>query len=48
MLERADVNPAPMTGSRADRARMAAARGRPGRMAAWVFRYEDRGERIKR
>jgi hypothetical protein len=21
---------------------------RPGRMAAWVFRYEDRGERIKR
>jgi hypothetical protein len=21
---------------------------RPGRMAAWIFRYEDKGERIKR
>ena len=20
----------------------------PGRLAAWIFRYEDRGERIKR
>jgi hypothetical protein len=21
---------------------------RPGRIAAWIFRYEDKGERIKR
>jgi hypothetical protein len=26
----------------------ASGRIRPGRLAAWIFRYEDRGERIKR
>jgi NAD(P)-dependent dehydrogenase (short-subunit alcohol dehydrogenase family) len=49
MVEAVDCAPGPDAGSRydaePDRRRLAV---RPGRMAAWVFRYEDRGERRKR
>jgi hypothetical protein len=49
MLRELDGRPGPDQGSRADAE--PADRGtsiRPGRMAAWVFRHEDRGTRIKR
>ncbi|CAN5866283.1 hypothetical protein BH23GEM9_BH23GEM9_10610 [soil metagenome] len=49
MLREMDSRPGPEQGSRADSE--PADRGvsiRPGRMAAWVFRHEDRGTRIKR
>jgi NAD(P)-dependent dehydrogenase (short-subunit alcohol dehydrogenase family) len=49
MLHELEVQPGPDQGSRADTE--PADRGtsiRPGRMAAWVFRHEDRGTRIKR
>ncbi|HUF50513.1 MAG TPA: hypothetical protein VMN60_06755 [Longimicrobiales bacterium] len=49
MLEERAGQPGPEHGSRADSE--PGERGtavRPGRMAAWVFRTEDRGERIKR
>jgi NAD(P)-dependent dehydrogenase (short-subunit alcohol dehydrogenase family) len=49
MLHELSTRPGPDHGSRADSE--PADRGvtiRPGRMAAWVFRYEDRGERYKR
>ena len=41
--------PGVMEGSQADQ-ELGDAEGRirPGRMAAWIFRYEDKGERIKR
>ncbi|HET7322325.1 MAG TPA: hypothetical protein VFI96_07525, partial [Longimicrobiaceae bacterium] len=39
----------PEHGSRSDlEAVQGSARLRPGALAAWVFRHEDRGERIKR
>lgn len=49
MLRELESRPGPEQGSRADAE--PAGRGtsiRPGRMAAWVFRHEDRGTRIKR
>ncbi|HSJ25863.1 MAG TPA: hypothetical protein VK929_14400 [Longimicrobiales bacterium] len=49
MVRALDTRPGPDQGSRADSE--PADRGtsiRPGRMAAWVFRHEDRGTRIKR
>jgi hypothetical protein len=49
MLRELGAQPGPEQGSRADSE--PADRGvsiRPGRMAAWVFRHEDRGTRIKR
>jgi hypothetical protein len=49
MLAELDASPGPQHGSRADAE--LADRGdaiRPGRIAAWVFRHEDRGGRIKR
>jgi NAD(P)-dependent dehydrogenase (short-subunit alcohol dehydrogenase family) len=49
MLHELSTRPGPQQGSRADTE--PGDRGisiRPGRMAAWVFRYEDRGERTKR
>jgi NAD(P)-dependent dehydrogenase (short-subunit alcohol dehydrogenase family) len=49
MLRELEGRPGPEQGSRADAE--PADRGtsiRPGRMAAWVFRHEDRGTRIKR
>jgi NAD(P)-dependent dehydrogenase (short-subunit alcohol dehydrogenase family) len=49
MLRELQLSPGPDDGSRADT--QPGVRGlqvRPGRMAAWVFRMEDRGERIKR
>jgi NAD(P)-dependent dehydrogenase (short-subunit alcohol dehydrogenase family) len=49
MLRELESQPGPEQGSRADAE--PAGRGtsiRPGRMAAWVFRHEDRGTRIKR
>jgi NAD(P)-dependent dehydrogenase (short-subunit alcohol dehydrogenase family) len=49
MVEQVDRAPGADDGSRSDAE--PGARGlavRPGRMAAWVFRYEDRGERRKR
>jgi NAD(P)-dependent dehydrogenase (short-subunit alcohol dehydrogenase family) len=49
MLAELDRSPGPEHGSRADAE--LSDRGmaiRPGRIAAWVFRHEDRGERIKR
>jgi hypothetical protein len=49
MLRELDARPGPERGSRSDSE--PADRGtsiRPGRMAAWVFRQEDRGARIKR
>jgi NAD(P)-dependent dehydrogenase (short-subunit alcohol dehydrogenase family) len=49
MLQELSTRPGPQQGSRADTE--PGDRGvtiRPGRMAAWVFRYEDRGERSKR
>jgi NAD(P)-dependent dehydrogenase (short-subunit alcohol dehydrogenase family) len=49
MLRELGEQPGPERGSRADSE--PADRGvsiRPGRMAAWVFRHEDRGARIKR
>jgi NAD(P)-dependent dehydrogenase (short-subunit alcohol dehydrogenase family) len=49
MVAAVDERPGPESGSRHDtepgQRRLAV---RPGRMAAWVFRYEDRGERRKR
>jgi hypothetical protein len=49
MLHEVDTLPGPIAGSRTDSElsdRILAIR--PGRMAAWVFRHEDRGARIKR
>lgn len=49
MLQELNTGPGPLHGSRTDAE--PGDRGvsiRPGRMAAWVFRYEDRGERTKR
>ncbi|HSJ31865.1 MAG TPA: hypothetical protein VK933_10560 [Longimicrobiales bacterium] len=49
MLQGLNTGPGPLHGSRTDAE--PGDRGvsiRPGRMAAWVFRYEDRGERTKR
>jgi hypothetical protein len=49
MLRELDARPGPEQGSRADAE--PGDRGvtiRPGRMASWVFRHEDRGTRIKR
>lgn len=49
MLHELSAGPGPQHGSRTDTE--PGDRGisiRPGRMAAWVFRYEDRGERSKR
>ena len=49
MLQELNAGPGPLHGSRMDAE--PGDRGvsiRPGRMAAWVFRYEDRGERTKR
>jgi NAD(P)-dependent dehydrogenase (short-subunit alcohol dehydrogenase family) len=44
-----DSEPAAGEGSRVDREPHDRSRAvRPGRLAAWVFRYEDAGERIKR
>jgi hypothetical protein len=44
-----DTGPSASDGSRADREPHDRGREvRPGRMAAWVFRHEDGGERIKR
>ncbi|MEJ2503236.1 MAG: short-chain dehydrogenase [Gemmatimonadota bacterium] len=44
-----DTGPTPSDGSRADREPHDRGRSlRPGRLAAWVFRTEDEGERIKR
>jgi len=47
MLHEVDGLPGPEAGSRSDvvpgRIQI-----RPGRMAAWIFRHEDRGERVKR
>ncbi len=44
-----DSGPSANDGSRADREPHDRGRElRPGRLAAWVFRYEDAGERIKR
>jgi hypothetical protein len=49
MLQELNTGPGPLHGSRTDAE--PGDRGvsiRPGRMAAWVFRFEDRGERTKR
>jgi hypothetical protein len=49
MVEQLDGSPGAADGSRFDGE--PGERGlavRPGRMAAWIFRYEDRGERRKR
>ena len=44
-----DAGPSALEGSRADREPGDRGRQlRPGRLAAWVFRHEDAGERIKR
>jgi NAD(P)-dependent dehydrogenase (short-subunit alcohol dehydrogenase family) len=44
-----DSGPGAADGSRVDRERHDRDREvRPGRLAAWVFRYEDAGERVKR
>ena len=49
MLHEANGVPGPDQGSRNDSEPGARGRQiRPGRMAAWVFRHEDRGERAKR
>ena len=40
--------PGPMLGSRADWPVQLSSTLRPGQLAAWVFRCEDRGERVKR
>jgi NAD(P)-dependent dehydrogenase (short-subunit alcohol dehydrogenase family) len=49
MLREVDGRPGPEQGSRADTEPADRATSiRPGRMAAWVFRHEDRGTRIKR
>jgi hypothetical protein len=49
MLEEMRLGPGPDEGSRADtEPGDRGVRVRPGRMAAWVFRHEDRGERTKR
>jgi hypothetical protein len=49
MLRELDGRPGPEQGSRADAEPADRATSiRPGRMAAWVFRHEDRGTRIKR
>lgn len=49
MLAELEGRPGPDQGSRADvEPSDRGLRIRPGRIAAWVFRHEDRGERIKR
>lgn len=49
MLHELDVLPGSAMGSRTDtEPGDRSVSIRPGRMAAWVFRYEDRGERVKR
>jgi hypothetical protein len=49
MLDEVSRGPGPQHGSRADtEPGERGIRVRPGRMAAWVFRHEDRGERTKR
>ncbi|MGH7448443.1 MAG: hypothetical protein ACRELT_12825, partial [Longimicrobiales bacterium] len=49
MMRELSDGPGPQQGSRTDTEPGSRAVGiRPGRMAAWVFRYEDRGERTKR
>ncbi|CAN5685442.1 hypothetical protein BH23GEM10_BH23GEM10_11870 [soil metagenome] len=49
MLDELGGRPGPDDGSRTDtEPGDRGVRIRPGRMAAWVFRHEDRGERIKR
>jgi len=49
MLEEIRSRPGPEEGSRGDH-ELGDPEGeiRPGRLAAWIFRYEDEGERIKR
>ncbi len=49
MLREVDGNPGADGGSGWDMQPWHRERSiRPGALAAWVFRYEDRGERIKR
>jgi NAD(P)-dependent dehydrogenase (short-subunit alcohol dehydrogenase family) len=49
MLQEVDGRPGPDQGSRFDAEPGSRRRQlRPGRMAAWIFRKEDRGERVKR
>lgn len=49
LLEEMEERPGVEAGSRSDHEYGdPAGRLRPGRLAAWVFRYEDHGERIKR
>ncbi|HEX7051648.1 MAG TPA: hypothetical protein VF188_15695 [Longimicrobiales bacterium] len=49
MAREVEAGPGPEHGSRADtEPETRRTRIRPGRLAAWVFRYEDGGERIKR
>ena len=49
MLEEVEGRPGPDQGSRFDTEPGSRRRQlRPGRMAAWIFRKEDRGERVKR
>lgn len=49
MLQEIDGRPGPDQGSRHDTEPGSRRRQlRPGRMAAWIFRKEDRGERVKR
>jgi hypothetical protein len=49
MLRELEGRPGPEQGSRSDAEPADRATSiRPGRMAAWVFRHEDRGTRIKR
>jgi hypothetical protein len=49
MLHELNTFPGAEHGSRYDTEPGARAREiRPGRMAAWIFRHEDRGERTKR
>lgn len=49
MVEEAESRPGPDHGSQGDH-EFGESEGtlRPGRVAAWIFRYEDQGERIKR
>lgn len=42
------LDPGPAAGSRSDSAAQLSEAMRPGQLAAWVFRSEDHGERIKR
>ena len=49
MLREIDAQPGAEGGSRWDMQPWHHERAiRPGALAAWTFRYEDRGERIKR